>query len=113
MTNSIDDEVGRQIRHLRWANGTTREQLADVMQLSGEEIEHYECGTSRVSAHNLWRLAEFFAVPVTSFFDLDKSGHSDALSTERIMSEIMSDPEAAKIVRAYYALSADKRRKMF
>jgi transcriptional regulator with XRE-family HTH domain len=113
MTNSIDQTIGRKIRQLRWKTGTTHEQLADAVRVSSEELQHYERGVTRVSVQNLCRITEFFDVPITALFDFNTSDASADLNVENILSEVFSDPEAMKLVRLYYSLSDDERRKTF
>jgi len=82
MTNWIDQEVGANISQLRCKAETTREQLAETLDVSPAEIDQYECGSVRVSAYDLFRIADYFGVSVSTFFN-----------SERFQSSFGSAPE--------------------
>lgn len=72
MANWIDQEVGAKISQLRCKAEITREQLAEILQACPAEIDQYECGSVRVSAYNLFRIADFFGVSVSTFFSSER-----------------------------------------
>lgn len=112
MTNTIDKTIGYKIRQLRLKRGFTHQQLADALQIPDEVLKLYEDGALRVGAQNLWRLAEYLDISVTDFFDLDKIDVPANLKLESIWSELKSNPEAADLARAYYALPESQRKKL-
>lgn len=113
MVNPVDKEVGQQIQRLRRSAGISTGQLADKVQLTGDEIEQYECGSERVSAYYLWRIAGFFCVPISTFFALSGIDDPEGLADVQALADILMDREAAKIVQNYQSLSADERRVLF
>lgn len=68
-TYSIDACIGRQIRHLRNQKKVTQEKLGEVLRVSFQQIQKYERGANRISAGNLYTVAQFLGVPVSYFFE--------------------------------------------
>jgi len=58
MSHPVDVHVGKRIRHRRWMNGTTQQQLAERVGIKFQQIQKYETGMNRVSASRLWDIAQ-------------------------------------------------------
>ena len=69
MSHPVDVHVGKRIRHRRWMNGTTQQQLAEQVGIKFQQIQKYETGMNRVSASRLWDIANVLGVPVSFFFE--------------------------------------------
>ena len=69
MKHPVDVHVGKRIRHRRWMNGTTQQQLAEQVGIKFQQIQKYETGMNRVSASRLWDIASALDVPVAFFFE--------------------------------------------
>ncbi len=65
----VDIYVGERLLQLRKLRNVSQEKLGDAVGLSFQQIQKYERGANRISASTLFRLAEFFDVPVGYFFD--------------------------------------------
>ena len=87
----IDHHVGAKIRELRNLTGVTQSGLAKKLGMSFQQVQKYEIGANRVSASKLYEIAQFFAVPIGSFFP-DVEGESKPSSIS---------PDEAALVRAY------------
>ena len=110
MTHPVDVHVGKRIRHRRWLIGMTQQQLAEQVGIKFQQIQKYETGANRVSASRLWDIAEALDVPVSFFFD----GISDGkLADADTPSDLMGDKEALDLVRSYYAIPENQRRRLF
>ncbi len=114
MKHRVDLHVGKRIRHRRWTNGTTQQQLAEQVGIKFQQIQKYETGMNRVSASRLWDIAHALGVPVAFFFEgmeveLPKTTnpHSD------MPGDILSDREALELLRSYYAIPENQRRRLF
>ncbi len=114
MKHQVDVHVGKRIRHRRWMNGTTQQQLAEQVGIKFQQIQKYETGMNRVSASRLWDIARSMGVPVAFFFegmDVDvpkaQTAHSD------MPGDILSDKEALELLRSYYAIPENQRRRLF
>lgn len=112
MSHPVDEHVGKRIRHRRWMVGMTQQQLADRVGIKFQQIQKYETGMNRVSASRLWDIAEALTVPVSFFFEgFDEDG--GVLQDGVLQGDILSDKEALELVRSYYAIPENQRRRLF
>jgi transcriptional regulator with XRE-family HTH domain len=112
MKHPVDVHVGKRIRQRRWMNGTTQQQLAEAVGIKFQQIQKYETGMNRVSASRLWDIAHVLAVPVSFFFDgLDAEG-GETLQGD-VPSDVLTDKEALELLRSYYAIPENQRRRLF
>ena len=112
MPHPVDVHVGKRVRHRRWLIGMTQQQLAEQVGIKFQQIQKYETGANRVSASRLWGIAEALDVPVSFFFE----GLEDAetLSDKPVVpNDLMGDKEALDLVRSYYAIPENQRRRLF
>ena len=110
MKHPVDAHVGKRIRHRRWMVGMTQQQLADKVGIKFQQIQKYETGMNRVSASRLWDIADTLGVPVNFFFEgLDDTRPAD----ETVEGDILADKEALELVRSYYAIPENQRRRLF
>ncbi|MEM6490116.1 MAG: helix-turn-helix transcriptional regulator [Pseudomonadota bacterium] len=108
MSHPVDVHVGQRVRQRRWMVGMTQQQLAEKVGIKFQQIQKYETGANRISASRLWDVAAALEVPVSFFFEgLDSS------MEEARAADMMSDKEAADLVRAYYAIPETQRRRLF
>ncbi|MEP2784318.1 MAG: helix-turn-helix transcriptional regulator [Pseudoruegeria sp.] len=114
MKHPVDVHVGKRIRHRRWMVGMTQQQLAEKVGIKFQQIQKYETGMNRVSASRLWDISETLDVPVSFFFEgmADESGVNH--QTEgTVQGDILADKEALELVRSYYAIPENQRRRLF
>ncbi len=115
MKHPVDVHVGKRIRHRRWMVGMTQQQLGEVVGIKFQQIQKYETGMNRVSASRLWDIASALDVSISFFFEgLD----SDEVSMEKMMEpeqrgDLLADKEALELVRSYYAIPEQQRRRLF
>lgn len=73
--NAVDVFVGQRLRELRMLAGLSQSDVASALGLTFQQLQKYERGFNRVSASRLFKLAQFFRVPVSVFFEgLDERG---------------------------------------
>lgn len=118
MKHPVDVHVGKRVRHRRWMVGMTQQQLAEKVGIKFQQIQKYETGMNRVSASRLWDISEALGVPVAFFFDgVDVSATEDlpAAVTEAgsVPADILADKEALELVRSYYSIPENQRRRLF
>ena len=106
MTHHVDEHVGKRIRHRRWLVGMTQQQLAEAVGIKFQQIQKYETGANRVSASRLWDIAGALDCPVSFLFD-----GADTPTTE--VDDMFAEKEAMELVRTYYAIPENQRRKLF
>lgn len=114
MKHPVDVHVGKRVRHRRWMVGMTQQQLAEKVGIKFQQIQKYETGMNRVSASRLWDMAEALEVPVSFFFDgIDDDAAAAGSETSAIPGDIMADKEALELVRSYYSIPENQRRRLF
>ncbi|MBI6630102.1 helix-turn-helix domain-containing protein [Pontibaca salina] len=116
MTHPVDVHVGKRIRHRRWLIGMTQQQLAEQVGIKFQQIQKYETGANRVSASRLWDIADTLDVPVSFFFDglkEDEERPASAGKKGTIPADLLGDKEALDLVRSYYAIPENQRRRLF
>ena len=113
MKHPVDVHVGKRIRHRRWMNGTTQQQLAEKVGIKFQQIQKYETGMNRVSASRLWDISNVLGVPVSFFFEgIDAETQNDAVKGD-MPGDILTDKEALELLRSYYAIPENQRRRLF
>ncbi len=90
--------------------GMTQQQLGDKVGIKFQQIQKYETGTNRISASRMWDIAAVMEVPVSFFFEgLD----GQAPDTGEARGDILTDKEALDLVRTYYGIPENQRRRLF
>ncbi|MEC8195491.1 MAG: helix-turn-helix transcriptional regulator [Shimia sp.] len=112
MTHPVDVHVGKKIRQRRWLTGMTQQQLAEQVGIKFQQIQKYETGANRVSASRLWDISDALDVPVSFFFE-GLETDSDGASSGSVPADIMADKEALDLIRSYYAIPENQRRRLF
>ena len=113
MKHPVDVHVGKRVRHRRWMNGTTQQQLAEAVGIKFQQIQKYETGMNRVSASRLWDIAKVLNVPVSFFFEgLDVEASTEKSNSD-MPGDILTDKEALELLRSYYAIPENQRRRLF
>ncbi|MAS45124.1 Transcriptional regulator, contains XRE-family HTH domain [Albimonas donghaensis] len=116
MKHPVDAHVGKRVRHRRWMMGMTQQQLGDLVGIKFQQIQKYETGMNRISASRLWDIAKSLEVPISYFFEgldaesIEEAG-MDADSSAR--GDLLADKEALELVRSYYAIPENQRRRLF
>lgn len=113
MKHPVDVHVGKRIRHRRWMNGTTQQQLAESVGIKFQQIQKYETGMNRVSASRLWDIANVLDVSVSFFFEGLEEDATASTQTGDLPGDILTDKEALDLLRSYYAIPENQRRRLF
>lgn len=96
----IDKYVGQRLRILRKQRDMSLEAVAEIIDVTQQQMSRYELGKQKLSADQLYQLARGFDMPVSWFFygyqednqelqrlktalHEDKSNYSSETSTER------------------------------
>ncbi|MEM8771922.1 MAG: helix-turn-helix transcriptional regulator [Pseudomonadota bacterium] len=116
----IDVHVGRRLRARRRLLGLTQDALASAVSIKFQQIQKYESGVNRVSASRLWALSKALDVPVSYFFD-GMNGSEPVFETSPLgvydsealpSAEILDEKETIDLVRFYYQLDKEPRRRL-
>jgi transcriptional regulator with XRE-family HTH domain len=113
MAHPVDVHVGKRIRQRRWLVGMTQQQLAEKVGIKFQQIQKYETGANRVSASRLWDIADALETNVTFFFDGIEGNAQEPAIEDAVPADILSDKEALDLVRSYYAIPENQRRRLF
>ncbi|MFV1593315.1 helix-turn-helix transcriptional regulator [Phaeobacter sp. JH20_36] len=113
MTHPVDTHVGKRIRHRRWLIGMTQQQLADLSGVKFQQIQKYETGANRVSASRLWQIADALGVAIIFFFEGLTGAPQPTGDEGNTPNDLMGDKEAMDLVRSYYAIPENQRRRLF
>lgn len=111
--NNVDSHVGARIKHRRIVLGLTRQQLADSVNLSLQQIHKYETNVNRVSASKLYNIALILKVPVNYFYEMleDKGIVSSSSVAEQLeMNNSVSEREVIDLVKCYTNIKSPKSR---
>ena len=113
MPHRVDIHVGKRVRHRRWLVGMTQQQLAEQVGIKFQQIQKYETGANRISASRLWDIAAALEVPVSFFFEgLEETVREDG-DRPGVPADLLGDKEALDLVRSYYAIPENQRRRLF
>ncbi len=120
MKHPVDVHVGKRVRHRRWMVGMTQQQLGEAVGIKFQQIQKYETGMNRVSASRLWDIAHALDVDVRFFFEGIEEGVTDSAPEEattvegkNMQGDLLADKEALELVRSYYAIPENQRRRLF
>ena len=114
MTHPVDFHVGKRVRQRRWMVGMTQQQLAEKVGIKFQQIQKYETGMNRVSASRLWDISDALGVPISFFFDgLNRKSDASSNANAAIPGDILADKEALELVRSYYSIPENQRRRLF
>ena len=114
MVHVVDVHVGKRIRQRRWLTGMTQQKLAELVGIKFQQIQKYETGANRVSASRLWDIADALGVPVSFFCEgLKDEEVANGPAVDGLPADLMADKEAMELVRSYYAIPENQRRRLF
>jgi len=124
MKHHVDVHVGQRIRRRRWMVGMTQQQLGEAVGIKFQQIQKYETGMNRVSASRLYEISKALDVPVAFFFEAvdepaNENEGADGMSVETTdkseapAADLFTDKEALELVRCYFRLPEEPRRRLF
>ena len=112
----IDKVIGKKIQELRLGMGMSRQQLAEKIRITHQQLQKYEKAINRISASRLVAVAKALGKPVAYFLqDADEEEYS-AMPTEhqRMCLEVsrnfmrIKEPLRQDAVNALVRLLADE-----
>lgn len=113
MKHPVDVHVGKRIRQRRWMIGMTQQQLAECVGIKFQQIQKYETGMNRVSASRLWDISDALDVQISFFFAGLEGDQGKGENDSGTPSDLLADKEALELVRSYYAIPENQRRRLF
>ena len=123
MKHHVDVHVGQRVRRRRWMLGMTQQQLGDAVGIKFQQIQKYETGMNRVSASRLYDIATALDVPVSFFFEgVGVEGGAEIAADGEVAAnsnggaaptDIFSEKETLELIRCYYQMPEEPRRRLF
>ncbi len=124
----IDKHVGKQLRNRRILIGLSQEKLAESIGVTFQQVQKYERGTNRLSASRLYTFSNLLDVSIDYFYEglenIKKSGKAIGMSDndqesfdaaiskgKKFDEDIMNKKETIDLIRAYYSVEDEKKRK--
>lgn len=112
----INLSIGRRIRRRRKLLGMTQGDLAAVLGLQFQQVQKYECSSSRISASRLHVLAAALKVPISYFLsELSKDASVGSNKTGQgaiSAADLLSEKETRELLDAYARLPERVRRRI-
>ena len=105
----IDVEIGRRVRAYRIARGMSHSELGDKIGVTFQQIQKYEKGANRVGGSRLKKIARVLDLPISALFGEDDKG--DPRAPDRLFTEAFSQRYAARLLRAFNAVTASGQRR--
>jgi transcriptional regulator with XRE-family HTH domain len=102
--SSVDVHVGGRVRVRRRLINMTQETLADLIEVTFQQVQKYERGANRISASKLFAMAEALEVPISYFFDgLDDSsaGPEPGETSEHVIQSFLRTSEGLELARLF------------
>ncbi|WP_431860312.1 helix-turn-helix domain-containing protein [Azospirillum sp.] len=102
--NEVDVFVGQRLRELRMLAGLSQSDVASALGLTFQQLQKYERGFNRVSASRLFKLAHYFRVPVSVFFEglEEQRSHAEAAGGGEAESEGTLRSREALMLARYF-----------
>ncbi|APX88978.1 transcriptional regulator [Brevirhabdus pacifica] len=113
MKHHVDVHVGKRVRHRRWVLGMTQQKLAEKVGIKFQQIQKYETGMNRISASRLWEIADALGTTIAFFFEGLETAPGENTNASDMPADILADREALELVRSYYAIPENQRRRLF
>lgn len=78
----VDRFIGDKIYQLRLANGFSRQQLAEMIGVTHQQLQKYEKGTNRIAAGRLLLIAKALGKTIEYFYsEFDEANHEEERDT--------------------------------
>lgn len=111
----VDQHIGARIRLRRLTSNLSQECLAEMLNVTFQQIQKYEKGVNRVAASRLWDLAQALEVPVSYFFEgleggLGARDMAKAYGDAPVF-DLIASPDGAQLAAAYATIDSPRVRR--
>jgi transcriptional regulator with XRE-family HTH domain len=100
----VDVHVGGRVRVRRRLINMTQETLADLIEVTFQQVQKYERGTNRISASKLFAIAAALEAPISYFFEgLDEAADTGAAgeAAEQTIQSFLRTSEGLELARLF------------
>jgi len=106
--DAFDIRLGKRLRAYRISLGITQSALAEKVGVSFQQIQKYENGANRMAGGRLKRVAAVLGLPIAALLGENESGGNP--KTDDLLTEVLSQPHATRLLRAFLAIKPAKER---
>jgi transcriptional regulator with XRE-family HTH domain len=102
--SSVDVHVGGRVRVRRRFLGMTQERLAELIDVTFQQVQKYERGANRISASKLFAIAGALEVPIGYFFEGlagEAAPEAEPGSPESTIRAFLQTPEGIELAQAF------------
>jgi len=103
----VDRSIGQRIRARRLEVGMSQEKLAELLDVTFQQIQKYEKGVNRIAASRLHRLASSLGTSVAAIVPME----ADTEENEALLALGMSR-DGAQLARAFTAIQSPRFRRL-
>lgn len=113
--NPVDLHVGARVRMRRKFLGMSQEGLAEVIQLTFQQVQKYERGSNRISASKLYEISRALKAPIAYFFE--GYGQTEAVEgfseseSEQFVHGFLMTTEGIELAEAFPRIKSAKLRR--
>lgn len=103
LPSNVDLQIGRNLKSKRLNSGLSLKDVANILQVSFQQIQKYEKGQNRLSASSLFLLSAALGVSIEDFFE-NVTKDSCQLQEETAEFEYLenvSDYEITRLIKNY------------
>lgn len=105
-------EIGQSIKRRRKELGISQERLAEVLDVSYQQVQRYENGTNKLNVEYIQAIAQALSVSTTYFLENRPESCVPPSSEEKTLIELFSriaDPDNRRIVLAVARLAVQRK----
>lgn len=113
--NPVDLHVGARVRMRRKFLGMSQEGLAEIIDLTFQQVQKYERGSNRISASKLYEISKALKTPVSYFFE--GYGENEAVEgfseseSEQFVHGFLRTTEGIELAEAFPRVKSPKVRR--
>jgi transcriptional regulator with XRE-family HTH domain len=65
----FDEAIGARLKFFRLLKGYSQEELAEVLDISFQQVQKYEKGVNRIAASRLYKMSQILDIKLVDFFE--------------------------------------------
>lgn len=108
-------QIGERVKFRRQDIGMSQERLAEILDVTYQQIQRYENGRNRITVETIQVIANALSVPITFFFDSSSTAESapfnDSLEEKTLLKhfrQIDCNPDRQAVVLVARRLAAKR-----
>lgn len=106
----VDLHVGKRLRRYRKMLFITQQDLANMLDISSQQVQKYETGKSRIGASRLYDISDKMNIPVAYFFE-GLEGNTKEQNVEFSNADINYSQEVRELVSIYSKVDCEEVKK--